>query len=124
MRFPFLDTRLTRFVLAIPYQFRLPAGRMKRLLRVAMKGLLPSAVLNRRRVTTFESLIHVNYPRTRPGLEKLFSDGAWQSGRYLDRSEFKRTRCCRNGSPLPEAWGAMSNLLDIAQRSLVARSAQ
>ncbi len=117
MRFPFLDSRLARFVLAIPYQYRLPAGRMKRLLRLAMKGLLPSTVLNRRRVTTFESLVHANFPRTRPRLEQLFSDGAWLSGCYLDRAGiqglFDVTATERASSP--EAWGAMSNLLDIAQ---------
>ncbi len=48
MRFPFLDSRLIEFVLAIPWERRTRDGERKRLLRGAMRGLVPEAVLERR----------------------------------------------------------------------------
>ncbi len=48
MRFPFLDSRLIEFVLAIPWARRTRDGERKRLLREAVRGLVPDAVLERR----------------------------------------------------------------------------
>ncbi|MBI4638605.1 MAG: asparagine synthase (glutamine-hydrolyzing) [Candidatus Rokubacteria bacterium] len=48
MRYPFLDSRLVEFVLAVPWERRTRDGERKRLLRTAMRGLVPEAVLERR----------------------------------------------------------------------------
>ena len=47
LRSPFFDQRLVRFVLAIPFEQRLPGGKWKLLLRKAMAGTLPDEVINR-----------------------------------------------------------------------------
>jgi len=47
-RYPFLDSRLVEFVLAIPWDRRPSRGQRKRLLRLAMRGIVPEAVLGRR----------------------------------------------------------------------------
>jgi asparagine synthase (glutamine-hydrolysing) len=48
LRYPFLDSRLIEFVLAIPWDRRTRHGERKRLLRASMRGLVPDAVLGRR----------------------------------------------------------------------------
>jgi asparagine synthase (glutamine-hydrolysing) len=48
MRYPLLDSRLIEFVLAIPSSRRMADGERKRLLRAAVKDVLPAAVLGRR----------------------------------------------------------------------------
>lgn len=57
LRLPFLDARLVQHVLSIPGSRRLPAGRMKALLRDAMGDSLPELVRERRVITTFESAV-------------------------------------------------------------------
>ncbi|MBI3628726.1 MAG: hypothetical protein HY217_03950 [Candidatus Rokubacteria bacterium] len=47
-RYPFLDSRLVEFVAAVPSTRRTIGGERKRLLRAAMRGRLPDAVLGRR----------------------------------------------------------------------------
>lgn len=47
-RYPFLDNRLVEFVAAVPSTRRTLGGERKRLLRAAMRGRLPDAVLGRR----------------------------------------------------------------------------
>jgi asparagine synthase (glutamine-hydrolysing) len=117
VRFPYLDSRLARLVLSVPYEFRLPAGRMKRLLRQAMRGLVPPAILNRRRITTFESMVHTHYPNSRGELQRVLAGAEWFSHPYLDRSgvqalfDLLATDCAHS----PASWGAMCNLFDMAQ---------
>ena len=46
-RLPFLDYRLVEFSAGLPYHFKIRAGESKLLLRRAMAGRLPEAVVNR-----------------------------------------------------------------------------
>jgi asparagine synthase (glutamine-hydrolysing) len=55
-RVPFLDRRLTEFTLGLPEDWLVgPDGRSKRILRDAMKGLVPDVILNRRDKVGFET---------------------------------------------------------------------
>ncbi len=47
-RVPFLDHRLVEYVLSTPGEHRLTGGTTKKLLRDAMKGIVPDPILNRR----------------------------------------------------------------------------
>ncbi len=62
VRFPFMDLRLLRFFLMVP---PIPWAHSKYLLRRAMKGKLPTAVLRRPKETTFTSLIMEQIERGR-----------------------------------------------------------
>jgi asparagine synthase (glutamine-hydrolysing) len=49
-RVPFMDHRLVEFALSLPVEYRLSSmGNSKRVLKDAMKGLLPDYILNRRK---------------------------------------------------------------------------
>jgi asparagine synthase (glutamine-hydrolysing) len=49
-RVPFMDHRLVEFALSLPVEYKLsPFGNSKRILKDAMKGLLPEYILNRRK---------------------------------------------------------------------------
>lgn len=48
VRYPFLDSRLVEFVLAVPWHRRTREGERKRLLRSAMAGIVPDLVRERR----------------------------------------------------------------------------
>jgi asparagine synthase (glutamine-hydrolysing) len=85
MRFPFLDRRLADFVLALPYQHRLPGGKMKRLLRDAMDGLLPVTIARRRHVTTFDCLMQHGLERDRELCRDLLFGTEWLSAPYVDQ---------------------------------------
>ncbi len=89
-RFPFLDRRLADFVLAIPYEHRLPHGRMKCLLRRAMARLLPPMVRDRVRVTTFDSLAAVARGREGAWLRVLVNGPEWLAGPYVDQAALRR----------------------------------
>jgi asparagine synthase (glutamine-hydrolysing) len=85
LRYPFLDVRLVRFVLSMPYQQRLPGGQMKQFLRRAMAGLLPVEIAQRRQETTFEAAIHRHIRSNMRGYVDLLTDGRWVSDGYVDR---------------------------------------
>jgi asparagine synthase (glutamine-hydrolysing) len=48
-RVPFLDERLVETAAAIPAEFKLPGGRLKGLLKEALRGVLPQEILERRK---------------------------------------------------------------------------
>lgn len=54
-RVPFLDYRLVSFVLGLPDDYKLRAGRTKAVLRDAMAGTVPAAILDRRDKVGFET---------------------------------------------------------------------
>jgi asparagine synthetase B (glutamine-hydrolysing) len=91
LRLPFLDRRLADFVMSIPYEQRLPAGQMKRLLRAGMGRLLPPEIARRARPTTFDAMVRLHFQKHHNYLEKLFSDGnSWLSKRFVDQSGIKK----------------------------------
>lgn len=47
-RVPFLDYRFIEFAIALPTEFKLRGGRTKAILRDALRGLVPDAILDRR----------------------------------------------------------------------------
>ncbi len=85
MRYPFLDSRLARVVLATPYAHRLPGARMKALLRDAMGDTLPQAVRERRVVTVFDTAIATAIAAKLPALREAVERGPWESDRWVDR---------------------------------------
>lgn len=54
-RVPFLDYRLVSFLLGLPDDYKLRAGRTKAVLRDAMAGIVPASVLSRRDKVGFET---------------------------------------------------------------------
>ncbi len=58
-RHPFWDRNLAEFLVSVPPQVKYRFGYSKRLLRRAMKGILPETVRNRRYKTDFSSLYDV-----------------------------------------------------------------
>lgn len=46
-RVPFLDYRIVEFALSLPEEFKINKGRTKYILREAMQGILPEAIINR-----------------------------------------------------------------------------
>jgi asparagine synthase (glutamine-hydrolysing) len=87
LRLPFLDRRLADFVLVVPFEARLPRGRMKRLLRDAMRGVLPKAIAERRRVTTFDCLARRGLEHDRERFQDLLFGVEWLSAPFVDQVE-------------------------------------
>lgn len=86
-RYPYLDKALVELVLSLPYEHRLPSGRMKVLLRRSLADLLPPEIAERRRVTTFNSALFASLDRHLPLLrEACFGDDRWESAPYVRRS--------------------------------------
>jgi asparagine synthase (glutamine-hydrolysing) len=54
VRLPFLDRRVAEFALSLPTTFLYSGGITKRLLREAMRGIVPDAILDRREKVGFE----------------------------------------------------------------------
>lgn len=55
IRMPFLDYRLVRYVFSLPMQSKLGGGYTKRILREAMKGILPESIRTRTLKTGFNA---------------------------------------------------------------------
>ncbi len=92
-RHPFLDRRLAEFLISVPANVKFRYGYNKRVLRRAMKGILPEAVRSRRYKTDFSSLF----------------DAKATQGEADEISEFMRSpKLAEMGlvepEPLREAW--------------------
>jgi asparagine synthetase B (glutamine-hydrolysing) len=83
-RYPFLDVRLVRFMLSIPYQQRLLVRGRKEMLRKAVADLLPEPVVCRFQGPAFDTTkprhIAPNLTRDR----SLLMDGEWMSAPFVD----------------------------------------
>lgn len=85
MRYPYLDRRLVDFILATPYERRLPRGRMKRFLRDPLRDLVPALVRDRTRVTSFDCLRGLDWQANRGLWQSILHDGAWLAQPFVDR---------------------------------------
>ncbi len=78
LRHPYRDRRLIEFMLAVPAHQLYRLGRFKHIARLAMAGLLPEAIRERRQPTRLTPLFEVGLrERARPLVERLlFGPGA------------------------------------------------
>lgn len=65
-RVPFLDYRLVEYALALPDEYKLSGGWTKRVLRAAMRGILPEKIAQRRDKIGFEAP-ELEWMRSNPG---------------------------------------------------------
>ncbi len=87
-RLPFFDSRLASFVLAMPFERRLPGGKWKLLLRRSMAGLLPDEVAKREGITGFSSNVRLQFRRHLRLLQQVICDEPeWFSEPYVTRLE-------------------------------------
>jgi asparagine synthase (glutamine-hydrolysing) len=85
MRYPFLDVELATWVLATPYEHRLPNGRMKALLRDALADDLPPLVRDRTEPTTFDAAIAHAVAAKIAHVNEVIESGPWRSDPWVDR---------------------------------------
>jgi len=85
---PFLDRPLAEYVLAIPFEERIPGGQWKYLLSEGLAAQLPDRVRHRTRKTLFDSARNHLMHQWRSELaEILFGSREWFSERYVIRKE-------------------------------------
>jgi asparagine synthase (glutamine-hydrolysing) len=119
LRYPFLDRTLAEFVLTLPVSHRLPEGRMKRLLRTAMTGILPPVIASRSQATTFNAVLVLLFEKNRASFHTFFTDGEWLAEPYVDRQTifelFARLDHKSGKIAGPEKAEHVLNLLDALQ---------
>jgi len=94
-RFPYLDTRLVQFLIAIPPIQKFRDGITKLILRRAMDGILPELVRRRTGWATFGDLIRRGHQNERLTIEKLLTNPRIGTLGYVDadtlKSEWRRS---------------------------------
>ncbi|MBI4092659.1 MAG: asparagine synthase (glutamine-hydrolyzing) [Candidatus Kerfeldbacteria bacterium] len=90
-RVPFLDYRLAEFTLGLPDSYLISHGETKRLLRAAMKNLLPPTINQRREkfgfvVAQTEWLRH----ELRPDLDRTFNQPSLRIGQYVNQGKIQQ----------------------------------
>ena len=74
-RVPFLDHRLVELCFSMPNEHKVHRGETKRVLRAAMRGIVPDAILDRKDKTGFITPGHIKWLR---GELSFLLDGDWQ----------------------------------------------
>lgn len=74
-RVPFLDHRLVDLAFSMPTEHKVYRGETKRVLRAAMRGIVPDAILDRKDKTGFITPGHVSWLR---GALSYTLDGSWK----------------------------------------------
>lgn len=89
-RVPFLDHRLVELAAGIPHQHKLPGGRLKGLLKDALRGVLPDAVIDRRK-RGFGAPVGAWFKQELAGLRtELLADTALERRGLLDPDAVRR----------------------------------
>ena len=109
MAFPFLDKDLIAFMMAIPGEVHAWKGVPKALLREAMTGMVPGAILDRHEKADFTDLVNKaleqNYSRL---IDSIKPDGQAIQRGYLNGTVLKESlaslRKGLNGSDCRSAW--------------------
>jgi hypothetical protein len=92
MAFPFLDRDLLSFLMAIPGEVLMPNGIPKGLLRAAMDGVLPEAILLRRGKADFTHLVNEAVEHDLPWIvQTVESEGEAVKRGYVSRDVLKKT---------------------------------
>jgi asparagine synthase (glutamine-hydrolysing) len=86
VRHPFLDVRLIRYVLSIPFQHWPPLAPYARLHREFLGQFLPEQVV-RRTKATFSVGVAYRMKLVWPRIRSLVLDGEWHAARYVDRQQ-------------------------------------
>jgi asparagine synthase (glutamine-hydrolysing) len=89
VRMPFLDIRLLKFVMAIPWVHRIPRGDPRRLQREAITPLVPAPVVARKK-TSFNSTIAHLTALNLPMLREVIRSSRWVSGVFVDQAKAGR----------------------------------
>ena len=113
LRHPFRDLRLVEFMLGLPAHQLYRRRRKKRLLRVAMRGLLPPEVLARRRPTGLGALYRRGLEeREAATVDELLDVAMLFTGRMI-RPEWLAEARARRSSPAEELalWHLLSSEL-------------
>jgi asparagine synthase (glutamine-hydrolysing) len=106
MRMPFLDRRVADFALSLPPSLVFKGGVTKRLLRDALRGVVPDAVLDRREKVGYETPERswFNDPAARGRIAQVVLDpGARKSGRY-DTAALERDFAAGSWSDVGALW--------------------
>lgn len=115
---PFLDRDLLSFLMSIPGDVQTWKGIPKALLREAMRGILPEAIVNRRWKADFTHLVNEGMERDYPRLLECLESGsaAVKSGyvnRTLLQEQLHRLRGKIRGAATGEVAWALSDLLGL-----------
>lgn len=84
-RVPFLDTQLLRFVFGLDEAAIIHNGTTKRVLRSAMQGVVPDAVLDRRDKIGFTTPEAAWFQQIAPHLREIFASESFGSRPYFDQ---------------------------------------
>lgn len=96
-RVPFLDHRLVQLCFSMPNAHKTLNGETKRVLRAAMRGIVPDEVLDRKDKTGFITPGHITWLR---GALKYTTEGDWKElGEYVELRKLQRViQEYRNGN--------------------------
>lgn len=99
-RVPFLDHRLIEYVFSLPITQRLRNGWTKRLLRNAMKGILPEKVRKRRNKIGFVTPEALWLRELRKEIRAIFASSDFGKRKYFNQGEIleKFDEFCQRGS--------------------------
>lgn len=84
-RMPYLDVRLAEYIMAIPWEHRLPHGDMRRLQRDGARQMLPDSVIASPKVT-FEAAFYHQFTIGLASIRNILYDHRWVCGRFVNQS--------------------------------------
>ena len=85
VRFPLLDTRLIRFVLAVPVEYRLLGGLRRSLHREAMVGIVPEGIARRSSKPGFSGALVQWGHACLPTIREILEGPQWHADPFVDR---------------------------------------
>jgi asparagine synthase (glutamine-hydrolysing) len=88
-RLPFLDYRIANFILSCPAEFKIKNGIQKRILRDAMKGIIPDMIRNRTNKLSFDTPENKWIIADNAGLRRLLDEGYESSSGIFTDAAFK-----------------------------------
>jgi hypothetical protein len=106
-RIPFADVRLVEHLLGVPWQQRIPHGRLRRFGRDAIGPILPPEFAARPAQGPWTAVWEANARRALPTISDLLEGGDWLSAPFIDRAQARamlRSAAAQGPAVEPGRW--------------------
>lgn len=90
VRFPLLDARLVRFILAVPPEHRLLGELRRELHRESMAGIVPDSIRRRASKPSFNGAVVQWGHASAPAILEILEERSWQSEPFVDQDKARR----------------------------------
>jgi asparagine synthase (glutamine-hydrolysing) len=112
-RYPYLDRDLVDFLFSIPRDQLVRPGRRRSLMRRALKGIVPDAILERRRKAFLMTGPLTSMQREKETIGRLFKTSTVAALGFVNADALKSALDLTTSGAAPQYWPSLCRVIDL-----------